>query len=100
MAGAAAHFLVAAVLTSSAAAQTLVWESEPYYYADASLPTPGSDSCCGSQLVGDPSIGDSGNDCLCDLTVGECDVGCCCDTSCSFDELKLNGVFGCTSNGT
>ena len=101
MAGARARFLVAAaLLAGSTAAQLLAWTTEPYYFADASLPSPGSDSCCGSQLVGDPSIGDTGNDCLCDLTVGECDVGCCCDTSCSNDELKLNGVFGCTSNGT
>ena len=60
----------------------------------------GTSSCCGSQLVSDPSIGYTGRSCLCDVTANACDEGCCCDLDCSTDSLRYDGIFGCTSNGT
>ena len=65
-----------------------------------SVPAQGTSTCCGSQLVGDPAAQKSSPACLCDLTAGACDDGCCCDLDCSFDSLKLDGIFGCKSNGT
>ena len=76
------------------------WCTQPYYYSSDSLPPTGTSSCCGSQLVGDPSVADVGFSCLCDLTAGACDEGCCCDRDCSFDELRYDGIFQCVSNDT
>lgn len=82
----------------SASAYDYAWDATPYYLA--SLPAQGTSSCCGSQIVGDPATQTSSPACLCDLTAGACDDGCCCDLDCSPESLKLDGVFGCTSNGT
>ena len=66
----------------------------PYYYTAGSLPLVDGTTCCGSELLGDPTVGDPGRTCLCALTAGACDEGCCCDVDCSFDSLRYDGVFG------
>lgn len=76
------------------------WSAGSYYIAPSSLPSPGTSTCCGTDLIGDPTLGTGGPICLCDLTAGQCDTGCCCDLDCSYDALKVGGYFGCTSNGT
>ena len=90
------------VLTQDCTQANYAWchGQQPFYYPDASLPPAGTSSCCGSQLVGDPSVGSVGRACLCDLTANACDEGCCCDLDCSADSLRYDGIFGCTTNGT
>ena len=101
MAGAWARFLVAAaLLAGSTAAQLLAWTTEPYYFADASLPSPDPTAAAAASWSAIQASATRATIACATSTKGECDVGCCCDTSCSNDELKLNGVFGCTSNGT
>ena len=90
--------VVAAQDSGACASNDFAWCNQPYYYA--SLPSSGTSSCCGSQLIGNPSLNDAGFKCPCDVTAGACDEGCCCDLDCSSDSLRLGGVFGCTSNGT
>ena len=94
----AALTAVAAQDSGACASNDFAWCNQPYYYA--SLPSSGTSSCCGSQLIGNPSLNDAGFKCPCDVTAGACDDGCCCDLDCSSDSLRLGGVFGCTSNGT
>jgi hypothetical protein len=76
---------------------TFQWVLDTFYYTTSSLPS-ADDS--GSNLVPDPRIGRQGPTCLCDVTVGRCDTGCCCDSDCSYEAIRLGGYFGCTSNGT
>ena len=73
--------LVLVALSGSTALNA--WESAgSTYYSDAELPGD-PDSCCGSQLIGDPAYGVDSQICECDLTGGECDAACCCDQDCS-----------------
>lgn len=93
---AAAGFVLA--LAAGVSGQ-FVWNTELGYHL-SDLPLPGTSTCCGSDLVGDPTLGKDSPTCLCDTTDGECDSGCCCDLDCTYDALRLGGFFGCTSNGT
>ena len=75
-----------------------VWESAgSTYYSDTELPG-NPDSCCGSQLIGDPAFGVASKICDCDLTAGVCDAKCCCDQDCT--EYETMTVFACASNAT
>ena len=91
---------VTLVLFSSPVATCFEWATGGYYIAPSSLPSPGTSTCCGSDLVGNPALGTGGPTCLCDVTASQCDTGCCCDLDCSYNALKVGGFFGCTENGT
>ena len=61
---------VAAQDSGACASNDFAWCNQPYYYA--SLPSSGTSSCCGSQLIGNPSLNDAGFKCPCD---GVCESG-------------------------
>ena len=60
----AALTAVAAQDSGACASNDFAWCNQPYYYA--SLPSSGTSSCCGSQLIGNPSLNDAGFKCPCD----------------------------------
>lgn len=78
-------------------AADFVWESERYHVTTSDLPASGTQTCCGSRTIGDAETGQDAPDCLCDITVGQCDTDCCCDTDCT---ALRESTFACTSPGT
>ena len=76
-------FCLLAALSGSTA--LYAWESagSTYYSNDDLVAAGDADSCCGSQLIGDPAYGVDSQICECDLTGGVCDAKCCCDQDCS-----------------
>ena len=93
--------LLSEIRAQECAEATYAWcHGHPYHFGADTLPPIDTSSCCGSELLRDPALNDQRKTCLCDTTAGACDIGCCCDTECSLDSLRYDGVFGCTSNGT
>eukprot|EP00966_Prymnesium_polylepis_P255808 5909847-Prymnesium_polylepis.1 len=75
-----------------------VWEEATPYYAPGTVQGDPA-TCCGSAIVGNPEYQDSEQyTCVCDLTTGSCDDGCCCDPDCS-GVLSLQ-VFQCATNAS
>jgi len=75
-----------------------VWETPESDYISAASLTSDPATCCGANLIGDPAYAEEPNACNCDLTVGACDVGCCCDPDCA--SIDVTTTFDCEDNST
>jgi len=78
--------------------EPFVWEVAQPFYAPGTVPGDPA-SCCGGAIIGNPADTQwEQNTCICDLTTGFCDDGCCCDPDCSGTQSLQ--VFGCASNAS
>lgn len=96
-----AQFLVIVILILALATQA------SYYYLASPLNAYTWDkaypqSCeCAESSVGDQTCNLFKCSCVCDVTAGICDYGCCCDPDCSADQIsRFNDLNSCTFEGS